>query len=89
MKVLVMFLFFLGIYMISIHNYKLSQSENKEDKSKPIYSGVDSDSNSGVSDIYSSMFHNSGPWLEKFIYNHPEEPKMKQPDDSKMQMYSS
>ena len=37
-----------------------------------------------VSQLYSDMFDLSGPWVEKFIYNHPEEPKMKEPEKEKM-----
>ena len=41
-----------------------------------------------VSEMYAGMFNNSGPWMEKFIYNHPEEPKTKEAEKTKMKLFT-
>lgn len=85
MKLLVMFLFFLGMYMISVYHVRIESAvpmtttpEQSRKKSQE-----------SVSDLYSMMFDKSGPWLEKFVYNHPDEPKMKEPEKAKMSLFSA
>lgn len=76
MKVFVIFLFFLGLYLITI----TIQNQSTRDEEPPQQQkGVPK-----VSQLYSEMFDMSGPWVEKFIYNHPEEPQMKEPEKEKM-----
>lgn len=90
MKVLVIFLFFLGLYMISIAQMSTKNNSNEDtqvnDSKKQV--GLLSGRGEKVSEMYTGMFNNSGPWMEKFIYNHPEEPKTKETETTKMKLFT-
>jgi|AACY02.5.fsa_nt_gi hypothetical protein len=90
MKVLVIFLFFLGLYMISIAQMSTQNNSNEDaqvnDSRQRI--GLLSGRGEKVSEMYAGMFNNSGPWMEKFIYNHPEEPKTKEAEKTKMKLFT-
>ena len=83
MKVFVIFLFFLGLYLITSALQKSSVGGNN--KTNTPAAGVNQlAGQQPISQLYSEMFDMSGPWVEKFIYNHPEEPELKEPEKEKM-----